>query len=345
MTNKIIDNSIGRLNALPGCDLWGGSSKGHDIPLEAIDIWEEENGWENQHHVLLVGLHRSGHKQLTDQIGLANRIASNKGWVQVRIWGTPENMASVSITQKDNNGRLVYPKHPPRNYHAWAKLYIKTVSQFLEKNPVEQLYFNIWVEPNRFYWRATDKSFYDFYHIVQDTIQEFEIKEKINLNIGGVQVDDIMDHMRGSNYPWYCQTPTMTWIDRFLNLTNKYKWQLDFFDMFDYSRHVDNILNRINQVENLLVDHKIDTELVFNSISDGGHLSENRAAEYLLELSKNILENTSVVRGEFDFLEDSESQGRWGGYPNGLLEYKTLRKRPKWYTAKDIINKLSKHFS
>jgi len=331
-----------KINALPGCDLWGGSSKTHVVPFEAINVWEKENGWKNQHHVQLVGLHRTGKKALQDQINLAHRITSKGGWSQIRIWGTPKDLASVSTTQKDPNGRVVYPKHPPVDYHSWADLYIEVIKKFLKKNSPDRLYFNIWVEPNRYYWRATDSTFYDFYDVVQEEVQKFEAKKGIEIKIGGVQVDDIMDNMRGEGRPWYCQTPTMDWIDRFLSLVIDNGWQLDFFDIFDYSRNVNVILPAINQVENLLLDYNIETELVFNSLSDGGHLSESSAAEYLFLLAKEVFLNTSVVRGEFDFLEDSEAPGRWGGLPNGLLEYKTLRKRPKWYIAKEILEKLDK---
>lgn len=325
----------------PGCLWWGGSSE-KPIPAEAVEKWQKEYGWGNQHHLLHVPLGRyRAPSDVTLFMALARRIVKMGGWVQVMIFGTPRNMATVPVDQVDPwNGRPNYMKYPPRDDDEWARLYCDVVAGFLDAGIApERLYFGIWLEPHRYAFRAGDMVFARLYGVVQKHLAHLQKARKVRLKVGGFQLSDLVDNMTGPDAPFYCRTPTMTYADRFFKLVRREGWQLDFFDLFQYHHNPEAVVRKIMEVENLMADHGIKAELIFNCLSHdkSPHIDawSEESAQYTIRLAKMIHTQTTVTRTGFDFVEDAELDTSKAG-ENGLLEYGTLRERPRWQAVGKI---------
>jgi len=316
----------------PGCLLWAGSDEkqhGQIIPWTAIDVWENEMGWRDQHHILWLGLHRTDNRGLQLQIDLAKRILDDGGEVQWMIWGTPESMASVPTDWKDPSGRLVYPKHPPRDYDEWAGLYARTVKAIIKNLGTNRQYYSIWSSANRWQWRSSNRRFFGLYAVVQDEIEALESRTGQKIKLGAPQVDDILDLQVHDQE--YTSTPALDWLNQFLR-----NWpRCDFIPLFQYvppdDDPISTIINRVLEIEDVINGwDRNNIDLIFNSLAPGrGHV-EPEWAQYTLRLAK-ALTHTGVSRACFDYLQDSER-----GKENGLLDW-NLNKYPRWQAAEKII--------
>ncbi len=335
------------ITVAPGFLHWGGSDepiRGQSFPRKAARKWEEEFGWEDQHHLVWVGFSRIDRpSKLEPALTLTKRIIDSGGWVQLTMVGTPAALASVPVEQRDPwNGRLNYMKYRPSSNEAWANdYYLRTVKAFHKAVGLERLYFNIWTEPNHWWWRNSDERFFQLYDVTQKVVQDWEKKNKIQLKFGGYQHADMSDRA-GPNPPFFIETPTEEYINRFLEYGKENDWQIDYFDMFEYSVDPYRVSNRIMEIETFFMDQgKGDIEFILNSLSHAGSIIDpwsQESAQHTLTLAKLLHKYTKVNRVGFDFLEDS-SDPAWNDFlQNGLLEWETLRERPRWAAARKILN-------
>jgi hypothetical protein len=208
---------------------------------------------------------------------------------------------------------------------------------------LERLLFNVWDEPNYYNWRNSDTQFYQLYDATQQAVQKWQKDNNAKVAFGGLQLSNIDNADGGNpNDPFYIRTPIETWLKRFLELAGKKSWQIDFMDFFKYGFVIppNDVIESVLEMQNIFDDHnRSDVEFVFNAISHAGERQwsnidpeEEESALFTLVLTKMLHENTRVNRGGYDFLEDSNSREK-----NGLLEYRTLRERPRWGAAKKIL--------
>jgi hypothetical protein len=114
---------------------------------------------------------------------------------------------------------------------------------------------------------------------------------------------------------------------------------MDFFK-YGFVIPPNDVITCLLEMENIFDQHgRGDVEFVFNAISHAGrrdwsdiHPDESESALFTLMLTKMLHDHTRVNRGGFDFLEDSSRQEM-----NGLLEYETLRERPRWEAVRKIL--------
>jgi hypothetical protein len=152
----------------PGVLFWGGTRTdkntgervsgwryGQCYPDDAADMWGGEIGWKDQYHFIHLQMNYDM-RGVDRAVDLAQRIVDGRGMVQVGIWGTPKELASIDTDYKEN-GHVLYPKKPPKDYHAWAFLYVQVIRRFLACIPADKIKFNLWMEPHRYLWRDTDE--------------------------------------------------------------------------------------------------------------------------------------------------------------------------------------------
>lgn len=337
--------------------MWGGHNgwdRGSAVPWDAIDKWEADYGWEGQHHLIWCAF---GHAFRRDHwavpVGLARRIVEGGGWVQVNMAGTPPALATVPLDQVDPwNNRLNYMKHKPKDNEAWVKDYFMPVLRGLHKRVgLEKLFINCWHEPNFFWWRDEDEEFWDLYGATDKAVQEFEKQNGVTVTFGGCQLANIQN-ARGSdpNDPWYIRGTIQQYLKGFLDRANRDGWKLDYMDFFKYDHLPSRMVAALLEMEDIFEEAgRGNTEFVFNAMSHAGRRdfhnidpNTQQSAEHLLACCKMIHKHTKVNRGGFDFLEDGEGPQSSHWAENGLLEYETLRERPRYQAIQKVYDFMDK---
>lgn len=210
--------------------LHGGSDHLHGIqfPGDSVPIWENKIGWGNKTARLWCELNsfEGNNPGLKFQVANAKRIQDAGGYVVITLWGTPASLATVPLDQTGYRNRRVYHKYPPSDFEAWADMYVSVVEAFVKELDVERIWFELWLEPARFYWRGDDQDFFDLVSITQRKVREWEAANGIRVKFGGFQLSDVGDHALFT-YPWMA-TPTWDHFQMFLDRAKAEEWQLDF---------------------------------------------------------------------------------------------------------------------
>lgn len=338
----------------PGCYMWGGSDGwqfGQKIPNRAIEVWERDNDWVNQHHLLEIDLSsyydREGrgiadYRGLDLQINLAKRIIDGGGEVQLMCWATPAHLSSVPLTWNDG-GRASWMKYKPkvlRNRYGritfdgnleWAKILVTVLRRIMAKVPSDRLWIGIGMEAHRFKFRNPVSDFLNFVDIVQK-----ELRTVNNLvHIGMTQVPDLIDGQLGRMQHFI---PTFDFIERYLNTARQKNWRVDFIPLFEYSGDAERMRSYIQQAWGLLnLCGFGSAEIIWNGLSPEANIRDTQmGVEKSIEVGKMLLEE-GVNRACWDFLEDSEPETATQ-HDNGLLTYQTLAPRPRYELAKRVCN-------
>lgn len=346
--------------------LWHGGSwgwrNGSCLPWDDVPIWEEAFGWENQYHLMHVNL---GFAHQPDMIvpflRLGKQIVEGGGMVQYIVVGTPPELATMPVGYVDPwSHRESWFYYRPSDEKRWADDYFMPFLEAVHKKiGLERTRISIWHEPNLFCWRNAILWFFRLYDATQVAVKRWEKTYNTKANIGGIQLANLDDERGyGPNDPPFITVPTMDFTEDFLEHARKKEWQIDFFDLFKYSGTMASIpttISLINQYTDVVRAAGYgETEIVFNAISHCGMNYDNpplgaidpwslTSAKHSYQLCKQLSSRTEVVHGGFDFIEDSEWPGSQHGYRgNGLLEYETKRKRPRWDAVRDIYGELEK---
>jgi len=324
----------------PGCYLWGGSDPwqfGQKIPNRAIAKWEADNGWAGQHHLLEIDLSsyydREGRgrfipKGLDLQIALAKRIIDGGGEVQMMVWATPAHLATVPLSSKDPNGRASWMKYKPRDFDAWAAIFAEVMERVAAKVDMNHVWVGIGMEAHRYKFRSSAD---DFLRLVDATQAKLK---PLNLpHVGMTQVPDLIDDQLGRMKHF---VPTFDFIERYLGMGRRNGWQVDFLPIFEYSSDVARMRSCIRKARGLLDTYGFgDAEIIWNGLSPEREIRDKqKGVEACIAMGK-MLRSEGIGRACWDFLEDSEPRTR-KQHDNGLLEYQTLRERPRYKLAKGV---------
>jgi xylan 1,4-beta-xylosidase len=102
--------------------------------------------------------------------------------------------------------------YPPKDYKKWAELVFQWVTHCVErysKAEVEQWYWEVWNEPNIFYWRGTPEEYYRLYDFAVDAVKRALPTARVGgphvagpRSAGGAKfLREFLDHcVRGTNH-------------------------------------------------------------------------------------------------------------------------------------------------
>ena len=327
----------------PGVYCWGGSSGWRSsqlIPYAAIDVWERDNGWADQHHLQEIdlssyysvdsrGTFRPEGLEL--QIALAKRIIDGGGEVQMMVWATPAHLATRPLTgpdSMDDNRRASWMKYKPRSFDGWATIFAEVAKRIAAKVDPNKLWFGIGMESHRFKFRNTVADFLNLVDATQTKLKPLGLP-----HVGMTQVPDLIDGQLG-RMPQFI--PTFDFIDRYLKMGKQKGWRVDFLPLFEYSGDAIRMRQYVQMARGLLNTYGYDDcEIIWNGLSPLAEMDNEKSVEMTIAVGKMLLAE-GVTRACLDFLEDSEPATRQMYQPNGLLTYQTLAPRPRYELAKRV---------
>jgi xylan 1,4-beta-xylosidase len=90
---------------------------------------------------------------------------------------------------------------PPKDYNKWAELVYQWVKHSVErygKKEVESWYWEVWNEPNGYYWKGTREEFYKLYDYTADAVKRALPSAKIGgINVAGTASPEALQWLNG----------------------------------------------------------------------------------------------------------------------------------------------------
>jgi xylan 1,4-beta-xylosidase len=91
--------------------------------------------------------------------------------------------------------------YPPKDYNKWAELVYQWVKHSVERygqKEVESWYWEVWNEPNGYYWKGTREEFYKLYDYTADAVKRALPSAKIGgINVAGTASPEALEWLNG----------------------------------------------------------------------------------------------------------------------------------------------------
>lgn len=254
-------------------------------------------------------------------------------------WLSSSSNTTIASPSGDANWP-VYSSHPPANYAVWNVLMDSVVKKINTQWGLN-VYFEIWNEPDNFYWLSTENEYFKFF---KNTL--FSIKNNNpTAKVGGPVLSTFRSCFNLSLPSGYLSTSqfNQTIIGKLLDSLAQWNKKLDFMSWHNFNPFIEPLKTEISLLNNKLVATGHGTvPLILSEVNQNQSLRDTYYStafltSYLIELEKNKVDRYTIAAiQDFDSIWPSSASEFHHDY--GLLSWGGFHKTS--YKSMLLLNKV-----
>jgi len=235
----------------------------------------------------LVRLWTYGQHHLPSELDIPlEYLAKNGGTAIVNIAGMPRNLSSRPKDTQDEYsiGWPRYSRYPPKDWDEWADYVYNAVYHWNVEKNYSVKYFEIWNEPDIFFWEGTQEELFKLYQVTADAAKKADPTAKV----GGMA-------FAGWKNPFHKEqagNPKDSLLYQFIQYVKDNNLPLDFISWHAYTPATDYAQEPVSTVKQWLSEAgypKAETIIDEWGITGSSKPMEDRDTEYNSALIANRL--------------------------------------------------------